>query len=106
MLFILMTIVALVVGLYAAVMAKWKVCKLYSDCIKYPNHTTKQSTRTMWYGYGRVEILSGYVNAVFLVVVAMGFGNVVDLPHNINNPISVMYEAVIRLFQPPEINTV
>ncbi|CAF1668722.1 unnamed protein product, partial [Adineta ricciae] len=62
---------ALVVGLYAALMARWKPTRVFS------------------YGYGRVEVLSGFVNGLFLVVVAF----------------FVFYEAIGRLFEPPEINT-
>ncbi|CAF5199101.1 unnamed protein product, partial [Rotaria magnacalcarata] len=46
-------------------------------------------TRVFSYGYGRVEVLSGFVNGLFLVVVAF----------------FVFYEAVGRLFEPPEIDT-
>lgn len=62
---------ALVVGLYAAVMSRWKPTRVFS------------------YGYGRVELLSGFVNGLFLVVVAF----------------FVFYEAIGRLVEPPEINT-
>ena len=62
---------ALVVGLYAALMSRWKPTRVFS------------------YGYGRVEVLSGFVNGLFLVVVAF----------------FVFYEAIGRLFEPPEINT-
>jgi zinc transporter 5/7 len=62
---------ALVLGLYAALMSRWKPTRVFS------------------YGYGRVEVLSGFVNGLFLVVVAFFF----------------FYEAIGRLFEPPEINT-
>jgi solute carrier family 30 (zinc transporter), member 5/7 len=62
---------ALVVGLYAALMARWKPTRVFS------------------FGYGRVEVLSGFVNGLFLVVVAF----------------FVFYEALGRLFEPPEIDT-
>jgi zinc transporter 5/7 len=62
---------ALVLGLYAALMSRWKPTRVFS------------------YGYGRVEVLSGFVNGLFLVVVAF----------------FVFYEAIGRLFEPPEINT-
>jgi zinc transporter 5/7 len=62
---------ALVVGLYAALMSRWKPTRVFS------------------YGYGRVEVLSGFVNGLFLVVVAF----------------FVFYEAIGRLVEPPEINT-
>lgn len=62
---------ALVVGLYAALMARWKPTRVFS------------------FGYGRVEVLSGFVNGLFLVVVAF----------------FVFYEAIGRLFDPPEIDT-
>ena len=62
---------ALVLGLYAALMARWKPTRVFS------------------YGYARVEVLSGFVNGLFLVVVAF----------------FVFYEAMGRLFEPPEIST-
>ena len=62
---------ALLVGLAAAVMSHWKPTRLYS------------------FGYGRVELLSGFVNGLFLIVIA-GF---------------ILTEAVGRLVDPPDINT-
>eukprot|EP00299_Pterocystis_sp_00344_P014219 c7035_g1_i1.p1 GENE.c7035_g1_i1~~c7035_g1_i1.p1 ORF type:complete len:401 (-),score=88.40 c7035_g1_i1:50-1252(-) len=62
---------ALAIGLYAAYMSKWR------------------ATQTFSYGYGRFEVLSGFVNGVFLVVIAF----------------LVLVEALERLFDPPEINT-
>ena len=62
---------ALLVGLTAAVMSHWKPSRVYS------------------FGYGRVEILSGFINGLFLVVIA-GF---------------VLAEALGRLIDPPHINT-
>ena len=32
-----------------------------------------QASREFSYGYGRVEVLSGYINAVFLIVIAFGY---------------------------------
>ncbi len=43
---------ALAIGLYAAVISKW------------------EPTRTFSYGFGRVQVLSGFVNAVFLMFIA------------------------------------
>ena len=43
---------ALIMGLAAAMMSKWKPSRVFS------------------YGYDRVEILSGFVNGLFLVVIA------------------------------------
>ncbi|KJE97998.1 zinc transporter 5 [Capsaspora owczarzaki ATCC 30864] len=63
--------IALAVGLYAAVISKWK------------------GTRTFSYGFGRVEILSGFVNGVFLVFIS----------------IFVFSEAVERVLTPPEVTT-
>ena len=71
MIFMLFDCTALVVGLYAALMSRWKPTRVFS------------------YGYGRVEVLSGFVNGLFLVVVAF----------------FVFYEAIGRIFEPPEINT-
>ncbi|XP_069483491.1 proton-coupled zinc antiporter SLC30A5 [Ambystoma mexicanum] len=62
---------ALVMGLFAALMSRWK------------------ATRTFSYGYGRVEILSGFINGLFLVVIAF----------------FVFIESVARLLDPPEIDT-
>ena len=62
---------ALLVGLHASLMTRWKPTRLYS------------------YGYGRVEVLSGFVNGMFLVVIAC----------------FVFSEAVGRLLDPPNIST-
>jgi zinc transporter 5/7 len=62
---------ALVVGLSAAVITNWKPTRHYS------------------FGYGRVEVLSGYINGLFLIVIA-GF---------------VLTEALGRLVDPPHITT-
>merc|ERR1719427_708064 len=58
-------------GLAAAMMSKWKPSRVFS------------------YGYDRVEILSGFVNGLFLVVIAF----------------FVFSEAISRLVDPPEVNT-
>jgi zinc transporter 5/7 len=60
---------ALVMGLFAAVVSQWKPTKVFS------------------YGFGRLEILSGFVNGLFLIVIS----------------IFVFIEAVMRLMEPPEI---
>ncbi|CAL8276400.1 unnamed protein product [Merluccius merluccius] len=62
---------ALVLGLFAALMTRWKATRIFS------------------YGYGRVEILSGFINGLFLMVIAF----------------FVFVESVTRLFDPPNINT-
>uniref|UniRef100_A0A8C7H873 Zinc transporter n=1 Tax=Oncorhynchus kisutch TaxID=8019 RepID=A0A8C7H873_ONCKI len=62
---------ALVLGLFAALMTRWKATRIYS------------------YGYGRVEILSGFINGLFLMVIAF----------------FVFVESVTRLVDPPNINT-
>ncbi|PVD20114.1 hypothetical protein C0Q70_20608 [Pomacea canaliculata] len=62
---------ALVMGLYAAVMSRWKATRLFS------------------FGYDRVEVLSGFINGLFLIVVG----------------IFVFTEALTRLFEPPEVKT-
>ncbi|CAI8000177.1 Zinc transporter 5, partial [Geodia barretti] len=62
---------ALVVGLCAALVVRWKPTRLYS------------------FGYGRVEVLSGFVNSLFLVSIAT----------------AVLSEALTRLLDPPTINT-
>ena len=58
-------------GLYAAIMARWKATRIFS------------------YGYDRVEILSGFINGLFLIVIAF----------------FVFSAALGRIFDPPEINT-
>ncbi|XP_035248089.1 zinc transporter 5 [Anguilla anguilla] len=62
---------ALVLGLFAALMTRWKATRIYS------------------YGYGRVEILSGFINGLFLMVIAF----------------FVFMESVTRVIDPPNINT-
>ncbi|XP_039250531.2 proton-coupled zinc antiporter SLC30A5-like [Styela clava] len=62
---------ALVLGLVASVMVQW------------------QPTRVFSYGYGRVEVLAGFVNGLFLLVIAL----------------FLLAEAFQRLFNPPKINT-
>ncbi|EYC15856.1 hypothetical protein Y032_0035g3003 [Ancylostoma ceylanicum] len=62
---------ALVMGLVASVMSRWP------------------ATRHFSYGYGRVEVLSGFINALFLCVIAL----------------FILIEALERLFDPPNINT-
>lgn len=62
---------ALVLGLFAAVMAR------------------SPPTRVFTYGFDRVELLSGYVNALFLVVIAL----------------FIFATALRRLFAPPEIHS-
>lgn len=62
---------ALFFGLYAAVMTHWKPTRVFS------------------FGYGRVEILSGFVNGLFLIVIAC----------------CILTEALGRLVDPPHINT-
>ncbi|XP_065059962.1 proton-coupled zinc antiporter SLC30A5-like isoform X2 [Rhopilema esculentum] len=62
---------ALVLGLVASLMSRWKATKVFS------------------FGYGRVEILSGFVNGLFLVVIAF----------------FVFVAALQRLIDPPTVNT-
>jgi solute carrier family 30 (zinc transporter), member 5/7 len=62
---------ALVMGLFAAVVSQWKPTRIYS------------------YGFGRLEILSGFINGLFLVVISL----------------FVFIEGVQRLFEPPEIKS-
>lgn len=62
---------ALVMGLVASVMARWPPSKHFT------------------FGFGRVEILSGFINALFLCVIAL----------------FILIEALERLFDPPNINT-
>lgn len=60
---------ALIAGLIASVIAKWRATDKYT------------------YGYVRAEVLTGFVNGLFLVFVAF----------------FILTEAVERLFEPPEI---
>lgn len=62
---------ALIMGLAAAMMSKWKPSRVFS------------------FGYDRVEILSGFVNGLFLIVIAF----------------FVFTEAITRLVDPPEVST-
>lgn len=62
---------ALVVGLFASVMSHWKPTRLHS------------------FGFARVEMLSGFVNALFLIVIAL----------------FILMEALSRLVDPPDIVT-
>ncbi|KAJ4926153.1 hypothetical protein JOQ06_008336 [Pogonophryne albipinna] len=62
---------ALVLGLFAALMTRWKATRIFS------------------YGFGRVEILSGFINGLFLMVIAF----------------FVFVESVTRVLDPPNINT-
>ncbi|MFH4975254.1 hypothetical protein AB6A40_001963 [Gnathostoma spinigerum] len=62
---------ALVMGLIAAVMSRWPASRYYS------------------FGYGRVEVLSGFINALFLIVIAF----------------FIFLEALERLYDPPHIST-
>jgi len=58
-------------GLVASCMARWSGNKHYS------------------YGYGRVEVLSGFINALFLIVIAL----------------FIFLEAMERLYDPPDVHT-
>ncbi|PAV66759.1 hypothetical protein WR25_10493 isoform E [Diploscapter pachys] len=62
---------ALVMGLVASVMSRWPASRHFS------------------YGYGRFEVLSGFINALFLCVIAL----------------FIFIEAMERLFDPPNIST-
>ncbi|KAL8577189.1 hypothetical protein ACOMHN_047957 [Nucella lapillus] len=62
---------ALVMGLYAAVMSRWKATRIFS------------------LGYDRVEVLSGFINGLFLIVIS----------------VFVFTEALARLLHPPEVKT-
>ncbi|KAM9097356.1 zinc transporter 5 [Sarcophilus harrisii] len=62
---------ALVMGLFAALVSRWKATRIFS------------------YGYGRIEILSGFINGLFLMVIAF----------------FLFVESVARLIDPPELDT-
>ncbi|KAJ2424054.1 putative zinc transporter msc2, partial [Coemansia sp. RSA 2524] len=62
---------ALAIGLIAAVMSRWP------------------SDEAFTFGYGRIEILSGFANGVFLMLIS----------------VSIFFEAIERLLYPPEMNT-
>ncbi|KAL6057482.1 Zinc transporter 5 [Balamuthia mandrillaris] len=62
---------ALLIGLYASVISKWEANQVFT------------------YGYARVEVLSGFVNSVFLVCIAF----------------FVLLESIERFLEPPKIDT-
>jgi len=62
---------ALAIGLFASIVSRWSSNDNYT------------------YGYGRVEVLSGFVNGVFLLFIAF----------------SVIMEAISRIYEPPEIHS-
>ncbi|KAJ2744276.1 hypothetical protein GGI20_003107 [Coemansia sp. BCRC 34301] len=62
---------ALAIGLIAAVMSKWPPSESFT------------------FGYDRIEILSGFSNGVFLMLIS----------------VSIFFEAIERLMYPPEMNT-
>ncbi|KAJ2477353.1 putative zinc transporter msc2 [Coemansia sp. RSA 2131] len=62
---------ALAIGLIAAVMSRWP------------------SDEAFTFGYGRIEILSGFANGVFLMLIS----------------VSIFFEAIERLLYPPVMNT-
>eukprot|EP01134_Creolimax_fragrantissima_P002569 CFRG2569T1 len=62
---------ALAIGLIASVIGRWSSDSAYT------------------FGYGRVEVLSGFINGLFLIFIA----------------VSITKEAVARLFEPPHVNT-
>ncbi|KAJ2643364.1 hypothetical protein GGF44_001206, partial [Coemansia sp. RSA 1694] len=62
---------ALGIGLIAAVMSKWPPSESFT------------------FGYDRIEILSGFSNGVFLMLIS----------------VSIFFEAIERLIYPPEMNT-
>ena len=61
----------------------------FNDPIQYPNMLTLSHFRVYSFGYGRVEVLSGFVNSLFLIAIAM----------------AVLSEALGRLLDPPDIIT-
>lgn len=80
---------ALFVGLFASVMSHWKPTRLHS------------------FGFARVEMLSGFVNALFLIVIACfilmeALGRLVDPPHIVTDRLLVSlvfsYEPLFILF--------
>eukprot|EP01132_Coremiostelium_polycephalum_P002383 gene2383-2945_t len=62
---------ALFIALFAEVISQWKKNDTYS------------------YGYGRVQVLSGFVNGIFLIFIS----------------ITILMESIERLLEPPEITT-
>ncbi|KAJ2816437.1 hypothetical protein FBU31_006577 [Coemansia sp. 'formosensis'] len=62
---------ALAIGLIASVMSKWPPSESFT------------------FGYDRIEILSGFSNGVFLMLIS----------------VSIFFEAIERLIHPPEMNT-
>ena len=67
---------ALFFGLFASIMSHWKPTRLYS------------------FGFSKVEVLSGFVNGLFLVVIACfilteALGRLVDPPHIVTDRLLV-----------------
>ena len=62
---------ALVIGLYASVISKWRQSRVFP------------------YGYARFEVISGYINGLFLCVIAF----------------YIFTEAISRMISPPEVKT-
>ena len=86
---------ALAIGLYASVIARWRPNERFS------------------YGYGRVELLSGFANGVFLVLVWWLF-NIKEIWCGLfmsvccffeQVSVFVLWESMERFFEPPEVNT-
>ncbi|KAJ1922553.1 hypothetical protein IWQ60_006452 [Tieghemiomyces parasiticus] len=63
--------VALGIGLVAAVLSQWPASEHFT------------------FGYGRIEVLSGFVNGVFLLLIS----------------VFIVFEAIERLIHPPHVNT-
>ncbi|CAG2187917.1 MSC2 [Mytilus edulis] len=97
---------ALVMGLYAAIMSRWKATRIFSygyDRVEvlsgfinglfilfiFVGMTESRSVIRIYKWYDRVEVLSGFINGLFLVVIG----------------IFVFTEGLSRLFHPPEIHT-
>jgi solute carrier family 30 (zinc transporter), member 5/7 len=62
---------ALAIGLWAAVISKWDANRVYT------------------YGFGRVEVLAGFINGVFLIFIAL----------------SIFIKSIQRMIEPQEIKT-
>ena len=84
---------ALVMGLFAAVISQWKPTRVYSYGLVLSITMKKIEIFFIiiifFYRFGRVEVLSGFINGLFLIIIAL----------------FVFIESISRLIEPPEINT-
>jgi cation diffusion facilitator family transporter len=75
---------ALVIGLFASVIANWEPNQVYSY-----GFIPIFFSILIFFRYGRVEVVSGFINGIFLIFIAF----------------AVLLESMERFFHPQEINT-